>query len=351
MRLSEAVAAQLEHLEVEYIGMDQGIKGFRGYITYHEAADVRGTGKVFVRRESDGKSITLHTECVQVSKVQPEKTGYEIRAEEEIKKRLEEAKGYKEGTLYGKTFAFSGILGISRQTLRLQIQKNGGKCTSAVTKKLTALIVGRDAGSKLTKANSLGIEVLTVEQIISRMNETRGSDKIECPDCKEVNEAIAPQSGSRILCEECQENKSKRLFDESCRQVAKKMVETMKNSHPIKFAEGGIAGEMLPPGVATPTEYLNEKLKIALEELSSTRRHSARVNEANLDLNRRLDASNHANKVLAAKAAAPSTIIQGELITLKTASEPKINVLAKWAQVLYVLAATTYIVLKQNGVF
>ena len=53
---------------------------------------------------------------------------------------------------------------ISRNDVTKLIEENGGKATSAVSKKTSLLVAGDNAGSKLTKANELGIKVLSLEE-------------------------------------------------------------------------------------------------------------------------------------------------------------------------------------------
>ena len=50
------------------------------------------------------------------------------------------------------------------------IENNGGKCTGSVSKKTDYLVAGEAAGSKLTKAQSLGVPVITEEQLFEMIN-------------------------------------------------------------------------------------------------------------------------------------------------------------------------------------
>ena len=65
------------------------------------------------------------------------------------------------GPLSGKTFVLTGTLPtMSREDAAEAIQSRGGKVTGSVSKKTHYVVVGADAGSKLTKAESLGIPTL-----------------------------------------------------------------------------------------------------------------------------------------------------------------------------------------------
>ncbi len=71
-----------------------------------------------------------------------------------------------EGPLAGKVFVLTGTLaGRTRDEAAAQIEGAGGKVTSSVSKKTTAVIAGEDPGSKLEKARALGVPVWDEEQL------------------------------------------------------------------------------------------------------------------------------------------------------------------------------------------
>jgi DNA ligase (NAD+) len=72
-----------------------------------------------------------------------------------------------DGPFSGKTFVITGTLpSFSRQEAKAFIEKFGGKVTGSVSSKTDFLLAGENAGSKLTKAVSLGIPILTEEEIL-----------------------------------------------------------------------------------------------------------------------------------------------------------------------------------------
>ena len=63
--------------------------------------------------------------------------------------------------LKGKTFVLTGTLaGMTREDATAKIEALGGKVTSSVTAKTSYLVVGENPGSKLAKAEKLGVEVV-----------------------------------------------------------------------------------------------------------------------------------------------------------------------------------------------
>jgi DNA ligase (NAD+) len=64
------------------------------------------------------------------------------------------------GPLTGKTFVITGTLSKSRDEIAEQIKSAGGKVTDSVSKKTDYVVVGEAAGSKLAKAQQLGITIL-----------------------------------------------------------------------------------------------------------------------------------------------------------------------------------------------
>ena len=67
----------------------------------------------------------------------------------------------------GKTFVLTGTLPtLKRAEAAKIIESLGGKASSSVSKKTNYVLAGEDAGSKLRKANELGITIITEEEFL-----------------------------------------------------------------------------------------------------------------------------------------------------------------------------------------
>jgi DNA ligase (NAD+) len=76
-------------------------------------------------------------------------------------RRLESSEAARDGVFAGKTFVLTGTLPtLSREAASELIRKAGGTVTSSVSKKTDYLLAGEKAGSKLKKAEQLGVEVV-----------------------------------------------------------------------------------------------------------------------------------------------------------------------------------------------
>lgn len=74
------------------------------------------------------------------------------------------------GKFAGKTFVLTGSLEhYSREKASEIIEKMGGKTSSSVSKKTDYVLAGKDAGSKLKKAQELGITIISEEEFITML--------------------------------------------------------------------------------------------------------------------------------------------------------------------------------------
>jgi DNA ligase (NAD+) len=108
------------------------------------------------------------------------KTVHQTLSEERTRKLIERLRGYglqmeeegpappAEGPLVGKTVVLTGTMpNLTRPEATARIEAAGGKVTGSVSKKTDYLVAGADPGSKLTKAQELGTEVLDEEGLVA----------------------------------------------------------------------------------------------------------------------------------------------------------------------------------------
>ena len=75
-----------------------------------------------------------------------------------------------DGRFAGMTFVLTGALALfTRDEATETIEAHGGKAAGSVSKKTTYLVAGENAGSKLKKANELGIPVLSEQEFLSML--------------------------------------------------------------------------------------------------------------------------------------------------------------------------------------
>ena len=75
-----------------------------------------------------------------------------------------------DGPLLGKSYVLTGTLPtLSRGDAAALIEAAGGRVTGSVSKKTDAVVAGDDAGSKLDKAKTLGIEVIDEAELLRRV--------------------------------------------------------------------------------------------------------------------------------------------------------------------------------------
>jgi DNA ligase (NAD+) len=88
------------------------------------------------------------------------------------------------GVLQGKTLVLTGTLpNLSRDQAQAKIEAAGGKVSGSVSKKTDYVVAGADAGSKLEKAQTLGVSVIDEDQLLALL--------AEAPD---ATNQVAPES-------------------------------------------------------------------------------------------------------------------------------------------------------------
>jgi DNA ligase (NAD+) len=92
---------------------------------------------------------------------------------ERLKVNFEEPRASSGGALAGQTYVLTGTLPtLSRTESTELIEAAGGRVAGSISKKTDALVAGEEAGSKLEKARSLGVDVIDEAELLRRLGRT-----------------------------------------------------------------------------------------------------------------------------------------------------------------------------------
>lgn len=95
-----------------------------------------------------------------------EKTALVIEKLKNAGVKLSEEQKKSSDIFSGKAFVITGTLpGMKREQAAEIIEENGGKVSSSVSKKTDFLLCGADPGSKFTKAQALGVRIISLEEL------------------------------------------------------------------------------------------------------------------------------------------------------------------------------------------
>jgi len=84
---------------------------------------------------------------------------------ETIQPTVEKKVEAEENPFKSKTVVLTGSMSVSRGIIKEMLEKLGAKVSGSVSKKTDYVVYGEDAGSKLTKAEDLGVKTLTEEEM------------------------------------------------------------------------------------------------------------------------------------------------------------------------------------------
>ena len=129
-----------------------------------ELSEVDGVGATLAQSIREWIAVDWHREIIErwrAAGVQLETPGHEGPG----------SAANAGGVFAGMSIVATGSLkSYTREQIEEAIISNGGKAASSVSKKTSFVVAGENAGSKLTKAEELGIEVITEEEFARRLN-------------------------------------------------------------------------------------------------------------------------------------------------------------------------------------
>lgn len=139
---ARAIAAKYHSLEV---AREAGLE---------DLSEVEGVGEIIGRSFLDWFEVDWHREIIERWASEGVSFADEVNEGEQV-----------EQTLAGMTIVATGTLeGYTRDGIKEAIISRGGKAAGSVSKKTSFVVVGENAGSKATKAEALGIPMLSEEQ-------------------------------------------------------------------------------------------------------------------------------------------------------------------------------------------
>ena len=121
-----------------------------------ELAEVDGVGQVVAKTIKEWIAVSWHKETIDAWK----KAGVNMVQKVET----------QGGVFNGMSIVVTGTLeNFTRDQVEEAIISRGGKAASSVSKNTAFLVAGVNAGSKLSKAESLGVEILTEDDFVKRL--------------------------------------------------------------------------------------------------------------------------------------------------------------------------------------
>jgi len=94
------------------------------------------------------------------------------QAMETVLSRLPDADALQTGPLDGQTVVITGTLAaLNRDAAKQRLEALGAKVAGSVSKKTAFLVAGEEAGSKLDKAQSLGVEIWDEARLLAFLGE------------------------------------------------------------------------------------------------------------------------------------------------------------------------------------
>ncbi len=129
--------------------------------SYNDILDIDGFGEVMAKELVDSLHEPHMIALIEDLKAAGVNTEYEKVAKSDI--------------FAGKVFVLTGTLPtLNRDEAKAIIESHGGKVSSSVSKKTDYVLAGEDAGSKLTKAQDLGIEIIDENAFLAYISTTEG---------------------------------------------------------------------------------------------------------------------------------------------------------------------------------